>query len=167
MPIRALIVDDEELARSEMRFLLEGMEDVVVVGEASGGEEAVRLVSELAPDLLFLDIQMPVLDGFGVVRRLIERGAPPLVVFTTAYDQYAIRAFEIHAADYLLKPIERERLAEAVQRSREILPSRGEAAERLRRLTGHIKAGRKFLPRLVVRRGDGVDPVDADRVSLI
>lgn len=167
MPIRALIVDDEQLARSEMRFLLEEIEGVEIVGEASGGEEAVRLAAELAPDLLFLDIQMPVLDGFGVVQALIERGAPPLVVFTTAYDQYAIRAFEIHAVDYLLKPIDRGRLAEAVQRVRDTLPSRAAAVEKLRRLTGHIKAGRKFLPRLVVRRGGGLDLVDADRVSLV
>lgn len=167
MPIRALIVDDEQLARDEMRYLLEGVEEVEIVGEAAGGEEAIRLAVELAPDLLFLDIQMPVLDGFGVVQRLIERGAPPLVVFTTAYDQYAIRAFEIHAVDYLLKPIERERLAEAVQRVRETLPARDGAIEKLRRLTGHIKAGRKFLPRLVVRRDDQLDLVDTGRVSLV
>lgn len=167
MTIRALIVDDEQLARDEMRFLLEGMEEVAIVGEAAGGEEAVRLAGELSPDLLFLDIQMPVLDGFGVVRRLIERGAPPLVVFTTAYDQYAIRAFEIHAVDYLLKPIDRERLAEALRRAKDSLPARDAAIEKLRRLTVHIKAGRKFLPRLVVRRGEGLDLVDAGRVSLV
>lgn len=167
MSIRALIVDDEQLAREELRFQLEGIEEVEIVGEASGGDEAVRKVAELSPDLLFLDIQMPERDGFAVVRELVERGSAPLVIFITAYDQYAIRAFEINAIDYLLKPISSERLVRAVQRAREALPARGEFIEKLRRLTGSIRVGRKFLQRLVVRRGVEMDLFDVQRVALI
>jgi len=167
LTIRALIVDDEQLAREELGFLLGEIEDVEIVGEAAGGDEAIRKTEELAPDLLFLDIQMPERDGFGVVGDLLARGAAPLIIFVTAYDQYAIRAFEINAVDYLLKPIERPRLARAVERARSALPARGEFLEKLRRLTEGIRVGRKFLQRLVVRRGGEMDLFDADRVALL
>lgn len=167
MPIRALIVDDEKLAREEMRYLLDRIPDVEIAGEAAGGEEAVRLSGELSPDVIFLDIQMPVVDGFDVVRTLLERGDPPLVVFTTAYDQYAIRAFEVNAVDYLLKPVDLDRLAQAVERARSGMPSRDEHLERLRKLAGHIRVGRKFLPRLVIRRRGEMALIDADKVAML
>lgn len=167
MPVRALIVDDEKLARDEMRFLLEDAEGIEIAGEASGGEEAVSMVAELSPDIVFLDIQMPELDGFGVVRRLIESQHIPLVVFTTAYDQYAIRAFEVNAVDYLLKPVEKDRLLEAIERAKAILPKRAEFADRLRKLTEGIHVGRKFLMKVVVRKDDRMDLVDTDSVAML
>ncbi len=167
MPISALIVDDEKLARDEMRYLLEQVGDIEIVGEAAGGEEAVEKAAELSPDIIFLDIQMPVLDGFGVVKKLVDSGDVPLIVFTTAYDQYAIKAFEINAVDYLLKPVEKDRLEEALERAKAIMPSRGEYVEKLRKLTDGIHVGRKFLSRIVVKREGGMDLVDSDRVAML
>lgn len=167
MPVRALIVDDEKLARDEMRYLLEQFGDIEVAGEAAGGEEAVVMAAELNPDIIFLDIQMPVLDGFGVVRKLVESGDVPLIVFTTAYDQYAIKAFEINAVDYLLKPVEKDRLGGAIERARAIMPSRGEYVEKLKKLTESIHVGRKFLPRIVVKNKGGMDLIDTSRVAML
>jgi DNA-binding LytR/AlgR family response regulator len=113
--LRTLVVDDEKLARDRLRTFLRAIDDVEVVGEAANGPEAVRLIEEERPDLVFLDIQMPGMDGFGVLRALTHK---PQVVFATAYDSYAIKAFEVHAADYLLKPITRDRLTESVRRVR-------------------------------------------------
>jgi two-component system LytT family response regulator len=123
--LRVLIVDDERLARQRVRRLLGGVPGVAVVGEASSGDEALALVPQLSPDLLLLDVQMPELDGFGVLARLAEaaRQAPhapsPLVVFVTAFDEYALKAFEVHAVDYVLKPVDPARLVAAVERARE------------------------------------------------
>ena len=103
-------VDDEQLARAELCYLLESFTEIEVVGQAANGLEAVELVEKLRPDLLFLDIQMPGLDGFQVVRQLLDSGPVPELVFVTAYDQYAIRAFEVSAVDYLLKPVDKSRL---------------------------------------------------------
>ncbi len=167
MPVRALIVDDEKLARDEMRYLLEQFGDIEVAGEAAGGEEAVAMSADLDPDIIFLDIQMPVLDGFGVVRKLVDSGNVPLIIFTTAYDQYAIKAFEINAVDYLLKPVEKDRLAGAVERAMAIMPSRGEYVKRLKKLTESIHVGRKFLPRIVVKNEGGMDLVDTSRVAML
>ena len=113
--MKALIVDDERLARLELRRLLDAHPEVEIVGEARTGDEALTLVPQLAPDLIFLDIQMPGMTGFDLLERLEDL---PQVIFTTAYDQYAIRAFEVNALDYLLKPIVPERLAAALGRVR-------------------------------------------------
>ncbi|MCA8961819.1 MAG: response regulator [Planctomycetes bacterium] len=117
MPIRTLIVDDEPLARERIQTLLEEHEDFDVVGECSNGQEGVAAIRQLSPDLVFLDIQMPELDGFEVLEQL-EDDELPCVVFCTAYDDHAVKAFEVHALDYLLKPIDRERFATTVQRIR-------------------------------------------------
>lgn len=117
MMVRALIVDDEPLARQRLRTLLKEESDIEVVGECSNGQEAVSAVRELQPDLLFLDVQMPVLDGFGVLEALGPEQLPA-VIFVTAYDTYAIRAFEVNALDYLLKPFDRNRFRKALQRAR-------------------------------------------------
>jgi DNA-binding LytR/AlgR family response regulator len=113
--LRTVIVDDEKLARDRVRGFLRALDAVAVVGEATDGPEAVRLIEGQRPDLVVLDIQMPGMDGFGVVRALSHK---PAIVFATAYDSYAIKAFEVQAADYLLKPISRDRLTEAVHRVR-------------------------------------------------
>ena len=167
MPMKVIIVDDEELARDEMKYLLGDEEEIEVVGEAAGGEEAVRLVAETKPDLMFLDIQMPVMDGFQVVHTLLQADALPLVIFTTAYDKYAIKAFEVNAIDYLLKPIEKDRLAESVERALEVLPRREEYIERVRKLARNIKVGTRFLPRIVVQKGDDVELVEVEKVAMI
>jgi len=113
--MKALIVDDERLARLELRRLLAAHADIDVAGEARGGEDALALVTSLAPDLVFLDIQMPGMTGFDVLERL-DLDDMPLVIFTTAYDSYALKAFEMNALDYLLKPIAPARLASALAR---------------------------------------------------
>jgi len=164
--IRAIIVDDEELARDEMRFLLEG-EDVEIVAEAKDGPEALALAGELSPDLIFLDIQMPGMNGFQVLQNLVEKQHVPFVIFATAFDQYAIRAFEVNALDYLLKPIEKERLHEAVERARSALPRREEHTERLRRLAANIRVRAVFLPRIVIQKGSDVELFDSDKVAML
>jgi two-component system response regulator LytT len=128
MSLSTLIIDDEQLAREELKYLLDSVGDVEVVGEGANGIEAVSLIEEHHPDLVFLDVQMPGLDGFAVIQKLMERhrgkgGAAgkdwdgmPQIVFATAYDQYAVRAFDVNAVDYLLKPFDRGRVVDAVER---------------------------------------------------
>ncbi len=119
MPLTALIVDDEQLAREELEFLLEADDDLEVVGLGTNGIEAVDLIREHRPDVVFLDVQMPGLDGFAVLRKLLEAGAQlPQIVFATAFDQYAVRAFDVNAIDYLLKPFDRTRVLQALARAR-------------------------------------------------
>jgi two-component system LytT family response regulator/two-component system response regulator LytT len=129
MSISALIIDDEQLAREELKYLLDSVGGVEVVGQGANGIEAVDLIEEHHPDLVFLDVQMPGLDGFAVIERLMQRNRVreaalkeseplPQIVFATAYDQYAVRAFDVNAVDYLLKPFDRGRVSEAVERVR-------------------------------------------------
>ena len=121
--ITALIVDDEALARRGLKHRLKGVADIDVIGEARNGREAVRKTRELQPDLMFLDIQMPGMDGFDVLVQLGE-DVPPAILFVTAFDEFAIKAFEVSAVDYLLKPNEDRRLAEALARVRKLLRRR-------------------------------------------
>ena len=119
MTLRVVIVDDEPLARQELQYLLEAVGDLQVVALGSNGIEAVDLIRTHKPDLVFLDVQMPGLDGFGVLKKLLEKKMPiPQVVFATAYDRYAVRAFEVEAADYLLKPFDRKRVSQTIARAR-------------------------------------------------
>ena len=129
MSISALIIDDEQLARDELKYLLDSVGDVDVLGQGANGIEAVELIEEHRPDLVFLDVQMPGLDGFAVIQKLLERnqlksaqaGEPeplPQIVFATAYDQYAVRAFDVNAVDYVLKPFDRNRIVQAVERAK-------------------------------------------------
>jgi two-component system LytT family response regulator len=133
--IRAILVDDEPLARTRLRSLLADDSDVNVVAEAGNGEEALEAIEEHTPDLIFLDIQMPELDGFGVVEALVSAAASggaerelPLIIFVTAYDEYALKAFEVHALDYLLKPVDRDRFAATLARAKTQLRARVPAA---------------------------------------
>ncbi len=161
MAIRALVVDDERLARDELCFLLESFPDVEVIGQAGNGLEAVSQVERLRPELLFLDIQMPGLDGFQVLRQLANKDTlPSCVVFVTAYDQYAIQAFEINAVDYLLKPVEKVRLGEAIARSRRQIGEDGPLANQIERILGVLdKEG--SLNRMVVKVGERFMLVDS------
>ena len=120
MSLSAVIVDDEQLARDELAYLLKGVGDVDVVAQGKNGLEAVSLIREHSPDLVFLDVQMPGLDGFGVIKKLLDKKVPlPRIVFATAFDQYAVKAFEVNAVDYLLKPFDKKRVAQSVQKARE------------------------------------------------
>lgn len=121
MRIKALIVDDEPLARESLSMALSSFEEILIIGECADGFEAVKAVQELRPDILFLDIQMPKLDGFDVVELLGEDA--PYVVFVTAYDEYALKAFETHALDYLLKPVKPERFARTLEKIKKNLSS--------------------------------------------
>src|SRR5918911_4880275 len=119
MALTTVIVDDEQLARDELAFLLRAVDDVQVVASGKNGVEAVNLIKEHTPDLLFLDVQMPGLDGFGVIKKLMDKKLPiPQVVFATAYDQYAVRAFEVNAVDYLLKPFDKQRVTQTLEKAR-------------------------------------------------
>jgi two-component system LytT family response regulator len=157
MTIRTLIVDDEPLARHRLRALLEVDPEITVVGESADGEQAVADLQKLRPDLAFLDVQMPVLDGFGVLEALA--GEPlPVVIFVTAYDRYAVKAFEVHALDYLLKPFDKERFAAALQRAKDHV-RRAEALtleERLRKLLQAVPQRPDSPDRLVVKSGGRV-----------
>src|SRR4029453_2339555 len=117
-PLRVVVVDDERPARSFLVALLRSFEDVTVVGEAASGKEAIAVIEKEKPDLAFLDWQMPELDGIGVVRHL-RKQLMPLIAFVTAYDEYAVRAFEVNAVDYLLKPVEKSRLRDTLNRAQE------------------------------------------------
>src|SRR2546430_4699202 len=124
MALSTLIIDDEQLARDELAYLLKSVGDVEVIAQGKNGVEAVNLIKEHTPDLVFLDVQMPGLDGFGVIKRLIDKKvALPQIVFATAFDQYAVKAFEVNAVDYLLKPFDKKRVAMAVQKARKKLQS--------------------------------------------
>jgi two-component system, LytTR family, response regulator len=170
MKLRALIVDDEPLARERIRMLLEP-EDVVVLQECGNGQEAVAAIESLAPDLVFLDVQMPELDGFGVVEA-VGPEQMPAVIFVTAYDQFALRAFEAHALDYLLKPFDQERFGRALHRARSAIEKQrnGELDQRLRDLLGGLQPRSEYLERIVVRTGarilflrvDEIDWMDAE-----
>src|SRR6202163_2108812 len=119
MALSAVIVDDEQLARDELAYLLKNADDVNVVAQGKNGLEALNLIKEHNPDLLFLDVQMPGLDGFGVIKKLLDKKIPlPKIVFATAFDQYAVKAFEVNAVDYLLKPFDKKRVAQSIQKAR-------------------------------------------------
>lgn len=156
--LRVLVVDDEHLARERLRSLLAADPEVELVGECADGRGAVKAIGELAPDLVFLDVQMPLLDGFGVVSE-IGVNAMPAVIFVTAYDEYAIQAFEVHALDYLLKPFDRARFERALERAKEQLAVAGRRgggtlADQLRALLAEARSTRdapEGADRLVIR----------------
>jgi len=167
MKIKALIVDDEELARLRIRELLAREPDVVIVGECGDGEEALEMIASRSPDLVFLDIQMPEMDGFQVLEAL-DPAARPEVVFVTAYDEFAVRAFDAHAFDYLLKPFHGERFRTTLDRLRAHLTRAGRPAvddQRLYSLLESISSTRSYLDRFVVRTGARIYFVRADEVD--
>jgi two-component system LytT family response regulator len=166
--IRALIVDDEPLARQRLRALLAGEPDIEVIGECADGSEAVAAIREHEPDLLFLDVQMPKLDGFGVLET-VGPEQMPATIFVTAYDRYALQAFEVHALDYLLKPFDRKRFQKALRRARLQFQSGGrpEGEARLQALAEGTKTGRKPQERLVIKAGGRVFFLKTDEIDWI
>lgn len=168
MNIRTLIVDDEPLARERVKRFLRDESDISLVGECGNGREAIKAIREKDPDLVFLDIQMPEKNGFEVIRSLGEKELPT-VVFVTAYDQYALQAFDVHALDYLLKPFNRDRIHRAVARAREQIEHRklGNLDERLTSLIADLKNGKKYLERLVVKSVGRVFFLKTDEIDWI
>src|SRR5882724_222185 len=162
MRLRVAIVDDEELARAVVREYLAGIADVEVVAECANGFEAVKAVSELQPDLLILDVQMPKLTGFEVLELV---GRDVAVVFVTAYDQYAIRAFEVHAVDYLLKPFSAERLGAAIDRVRERL-GRGDTMP-IQELASAGQPAQGHARRILVRDGPRVHVLPVEKIEYV
>ncbi len=158
----ALLVDDEQLAREELGFLLKSFPEIEVLDEAADGPGALERIEALEPDIVFLDVQLPGLNGLEVVRELLARGMKlPHIVFATAYDQYAVEAFEVNAADYLLKPVEKERLERSVERARELVRSPVRESERMARLLSHIRDQAAPPTKILVRSGSRMVLVDA------
>jgi two-component system LytT family response regulator len=173
MKYKVLIVDDEPLARRGIRARLEPLSDFILLDDCEDGIAALKTIRRHQPDLLFLDIQMPVLSGFDLLKRL-RKNKLPLIIFLTAYDEYALRAFEVHALDYLLKPIDDERFAEAITRARRQLKHRSEDSieERLRELIAqhdHPTAtpSDQFVQRFTVRTGSKITFVLVDEIDWI
>jgi two-component system LytT family response regulator len=180
-PMRALIVDDEALARRGLRLRLNDIAGIDIIGECNNGREALASIASDTPDLVFLDIQMPGLSGFDVVREL-QSDSMPLIVFVTAFDQYAVNAFEVHAVDYLLKPVEQPRLEEAVRRARSMaealraVDQKGRLMNLIVSLTGHTEstieslAGQRkdlYPQRLTIRDGDDITLVPTSDIEWI
>jgi two-component system, LytTR family, response regulator len=166
MPLTTLIVDDEPLAREGLRMLLARDPDIAVISEARNGREAVERIQSERPDLVFLDVQMPDLDGFGVIREL-GGDQLPHIIFVTAHDKYAIQAFEINALDYLLKPVTADRFTKALERakSRLLSPPLPQTNQRILSLLETIASPRKYLRRLAVRSGGKTMFVDVEDIE--
>ncbi len=171
LAIRTILVDDEPLAREKVRTFLEDELDIEVIAECRDGREAVEKIDSEKPDLVFLDVQMPEMDGFEVLENL-EQDAIPTVVFTTAFDQYALKAFDVHAVDYLLKPFDRDRFKESVDRARQAIQRQqgGDVREQLMSLLRDVGTERpKYPERLVIKssgrvvflKSEEIDWVDA------
>ncbi|MDR3682173.1 MAG: response regulator [Geothrix sp.] len=164
--MKALIIDDEELARAVVREHLAAHPDVEVAAECADGFEALKAAAEFRPDLIFLDIQMPKLDGFEVLELLEAEGRRPAVVFVTAYDQHALRAFEAHAVDYLLKPFSKERFEAALAKARLLRDAQAMAPPPATELAASARQGRP-LERIVVKDGPKVTVIHLDRLDWV
>ena len=132
MPLKTILVDDEQLARDELAFLLKSSEDVQVIATAKNGVDAVKLILEHSPDLVFLDVKMPGLDGFGVIKKLMDKKLPlPQFIFATAYDQFAVKAFDVNAIDYVLKPYDKKRIYQSIDKAKRKTKNHATADNRL------------------------------------
>ena len=161
MALSAVIVDDEQLARDELAYLLKSVGDVDVVAQGKNGVEAVSLIREHSPDLVFLDVQMPGLDGFGVIKKLIDKRVPlPQIVFATAYEQYAIKAFEVNAVDYVLKPFDKKRIAQSVQKARKNLQTDAAPSEKLETLVRMLETQKSHTSKVLLKAGGRLFLVD-------
>jgi two-component system LytT family response regulator/two-component system response regulator LytT len=167
MTLNTIIVDDEKPAREELAFLLKGFPEINVIGQGKNGVEAVALIKEHAPDLVFLDVQMPGLDGFGVLKKLVERKVKvPHVVFATAFDHYAVQAFDVNAVDYVLKPFDKARIAKAIARARKMLDTQTSATDRLEQLVNQLGSAKQAPQpaKLMVKSQQRLLLVDAEDI---
>lgn len=164
MELRTLVVDDEQLAREELCFQLAQVGGVEVAGQAANGVEAIEAIERLRPDVVFLDIQMPGLSGFEVARRMVAKGLESHVVFVTAFDQYAIEAFEVNAIDYLLKPVEPARLELALQRARRRVEAEGPLNEQLEKIVKLVGDRQQLRGQVAVKAGERLLLVQAEDV---
>src|ERR1700704_781772 len=154
MPLTAVIVDNEQLARDELAYLLKNLGDVNVLAQGKNGLEAVNLIKEHNPDLVFLDVQMPGLDGFGVIKKLLDRKVSlPKIIFATAFDQYAVKAFEVNAVDYLLKPFDKKRVAQSVQRVRAKMESGNPSSDKLETLVRMLESQKPQASKVLIKAG--------------
>ncbi len=164
MDLRAIVVDDEQLARDELCYLLEQAGGVEIVGQAGNGSEAIAAVERLTPDVLFLDVQMPGPSGFEVARRLLEGPVQPHIVFVTAFDQYAIEAFDVNAVDYLLKPVDPGRLELALQRARRRVDRDRPIDDRLEKIVQMVADRQSRRERLAIKVGERFLLVQAEDI---
>jgi two-component system, LytTR family, response regulator len=164
MSMKAVVVDDEQLAREELCYMLEKMDDIEVIGQAGNGLEAVGIVEQLAPDVLFLDVQMPGLNGFEVAHRLIQNGSSPNIVFVTAFDRHAIEAFEVNAVDYLLKPIDAARLQQAIERARKRVTPEAPLNDQVERIVQLMSERQSKRERVAVKVGERFLLVQAEEI---
>ena len=154
MTLSAVIVDDEQLARDELAFLLKEVDDIDVVAQGKNGVEAVNLIREHNPDLVFLDVQMPGLDGFGVIKKLLDKKVPlPKIVFATAFDQYAVKAFEVNAVDYLLKPFDKKRVFQSVQKARSKKDPALASSDKLETLVRMLESQKPQTAKILLKAG--------------
>jgi two-component system, LytTR family, response regulator len=164
MKIRTLLIDDEALARTLVQNFIKADPDFEVIGEAGDGFEAIKMINELKPDLIFLDIQMPKLTGLELLELLPN---PPVVVFSTAYDQYAIEAFEKNAVDYLLKPFSRERFSKALQKIKEKIEAKVDVKEEIKNLLTTPPHPDKALDRIVIKDGSKIEMIPFEDITYL
>ena len=165
MALSAVIVDDEQLARDELSYLLKAVGDVNVVAQGHNGLDAVNLIKEFSPDLLFLDVQMPGLDGFGVLKKLLDKKLPlPQIVFATAFDQYAVKAFEVNAIDYILKPFDKKRVTQAVEKARKRVQGTSNGTDKLDTLVKLLESQRPQNSKVLLRSAGRLLLVDQKEV---
>ncbi len=165
MPLSVIIVDDEQLARDELSYLLRDVEDVDVIGQGKNGVEAVNLIKETSPDLVFLDVQMPGLDGFGVIKKLLEKKIPvPNIIFSTAFDQYAVNAFEVSALDYILKPFDRKRIVQAIEKARKARESDVAPGEKLDTLVKLLEQQKPQTTKVLLKANSRLFLVDQKEI---
>jgi len=152
MPLSAVIVDDEQLARDELAYLLKNLDDINVVAQGKNGLEAISLIREHNPDLVFLDVQMPGLDGFGVIKKLLDRKVPlPKIIFATAFDQYAVKAFDVNAVDYILKPFDKKRVAQSIERARAKIEAGAGPEEKLETLMRMLESQKPQTAKVLIK----------------
>ncbi len=161
MSLSVVIVDDEQLARDELAYLLKSVPEIDVVAQGKNGLEAISLVKEFSPDILFLDVQMPGLDGFGVIKKLLEKKLPlPQIIFGTAFDQYAVKAFEVNAIDYLLKPFDSKRVEQAVEKARKNLEPASDPNEKLDTLVRMLEQNKPQTSKILLKAAGRLFLVD-------
>jgi two-component system LytT family response regulator len=161
--LQTLIIEDEELARNLLRSYLKDHPDIEVIGECENGFDGVKAINEKKPDLVFLDIQMPKITGFEMIELLDFK---PQIIFTTAYDQYALKAFELNAVDYLLKPFSRDRMFSAIEKVQHRIQSGEDTAEKLEELT-NLRPGEDFIDRVVVKDRHKIHIITVDKIRYI